>query len=112
MKGYDTKWRDWTRHFDERGSIGIRVNDDIGHYFQSKKDSIKAILYQPILLNIIVHMLAILIAREKEDGQVAGIIPHLVDGRILILQYADDTIIFMEYDLEKSLNIKLVLLYF
>lgn len=26
-----------------------------------------------------------------------------------ILQYADDTIIFMEYDLEKARNIKLVL---
>jgi hypothetical protein len=48
-------------------------------------------------------MLAILISRAKEDGQVDGLIPHLVDGGVSILQYADDTIIFMQHDLEKAL---------
>jgi hypothetical protein len=47
----------------------------------------------------VADMVAILIARAKEDGQVDGLIPHLVDGGISILQYADDTIIFMEHDL-------------
>jgi hypothetical protein len=32
-----------------------------------------------------------------------------VDGGVSILQYADDTIIFLEHDLEKSLNMTLVL---
>jgi hypothetical protein len=49
-------------------------------------------------------MLAIIIQRAKEDGQVKGLIPHLVDGGVSILQYADDTIIFMENNLEKALN--------
>jgi hypothetical protein len=57
-------------------------------------------------------MLAILNARAKEDGQVDGLIPHLVDGCISIIQYADDTIIFMEHDLEKALNMKLILCIF
>ena len=42
----------------------------------------------------------------------AGLIPHLVDGGVSILQYADDTIIFMEHDLEKALNMKLILCIF
>jgi hypothetical protein len=50
-----------------------------------------------------------MIKRAKEDGQVAGLILHLVDDGVLILQYADDTIIFMENGLEKVLNIKLML---
>jgi uncharacterized membrane protein YebE (DUF533 family) len=49
-------------------------------------------------------MLAIMIVRAKEDGQVDGLIPHLVDGGVSILQYDDDTIIFMEHNLEKELN--------
>jgi hypothetical protein len=57
-------------------------------------------------------MLAIMIARAKEDGQVDGLIPHLVDGGFSILQYADDTIIFMEHNLEKALNMKLILCIF
>jgi hypothetical protein len=57
-------------------------------------------------------MLAIMIERAKQDGEVSGLIPHLVDGGLSILQYADDTIIFMEHDLDKALNMKLVLCLF
>jgi hypothetical protein len=59
-----------------------------------------------------VDILAILIARAKEDCQVEGLIPHLVERGISILQYADDTIIFMEHNLEKALNMKLILCIF
>jgi hypothetical protein len=54
-------------------------------------------------------MLAILIERAKEDDQVGGLIPHLVEGGISILQYADNTILFLEHDLVKVVNMKLIL---
>jgi hypothetical protein len=54
-------------------------------------------------------MLAIMIECVKSDGQFEGVIPHLVDGGLSILQYADDTIIFMEDDLENAKNLKLIL---
>jgi hypothetical protein len=38
-----------------------------------------------------------------------GFIPHLVDGGFSILQYADDTILFMEHDIKKAMNLKLIL---
>lgn len=50
-----------------------------------------------MLFHIVADMLAILIAREKENGQVAGLIPHLAERGVSILQYADDTILFMEH---------------
>ena len=53
----------------------------------------------PILFNSFVDMLAVLIARAKDDGQVGSLIPHPVEGGISILQYADDTILFLEHDL-------------
>jgi len=40
-------------------------------------------------------MLAIIIKRAKADDQIGGVVPHLVDGGISILQYADDTILFL-----------------
>ena len=57
-------------------------------------------------------MLAVLVNRAKQDDQVGGLIPHLVEGGVSILQYADDTIIFMEHDLVKARNMKLVLCLF
>jgi hypothetical protein len=36
-------------------------------------------------------------------------VPHLVDDELLVLQYADDTIIFMENNLDQAVNMKLLL---
>jgi hypothetical protein len=54
-------------------------------------------------------MLAIIIEHVKNDGQIEGLVPYLVDGELSILPYADDTILFIEYDLEKAKNLNLIL---
>jgi hypothetical protein len=54
-------------------------------------------------------MLALLINRAKADGQIRGVIPHLVDDGLSILQYVDDTIIFLDHYLEQAKNMKLLL---
>jgi hypothetical protein len=60
-----------------------------------------------MLFNIVVDMLAIIIECAKVGGLIEGVIPHLVDGGLSIPRYADDTILFMEHDLEKARNLKL-----
>ncbi len=55
----------------------------------------------PILLNIVVDILAVLIERAKVDGQIRGLIPHLVEDGLSILQYANDTIFFLDHELEQ-----------
>ena len=57
---------------------------------------------------MVVNMLAICIARSMEDSQLGGLIPHVVEGGVSILQYAGDTILFMQHDLEKVVNMKLI----
>jgi hypothetical protein len=92
--------------------VGIKVNDDVGHYFQTLKGLRQGDPLSPMLFNIIADMLAIIINRAKEDGQVGGLIPHLVEEGVSILQYADDTIVFMEHDIDKAINMKLILCLF
>jgi hypothetical protein len=48
-----------------------------------------------ILFNIVSDMLAIIISRAKENGQIGGLVSHMVDGGISILKYVDDTIFFI-----------------
>jgi hypothetical protein len=50
----------------------------------------------------VADMFVIFIARAKEDGQVDGLIPHLVEGDVSILQYTDDIILFMEQNSRKQ----------
>jgi hypothetical protein len=54
-------------------------------------------------------MLDIIINRAKNEGHIDGVVPHLVDNGLSILQYPDDTIIFMDDNIEKAKNLKLLL---
>jgi hypothetical protein len=112
MKGFSTKWCRWIEGMVMGGSVRIKVNDEVGHYFQTKRDLRQGDPISLILFNIVADMLAILIKRAKEDGQINGIIPHLVDDELSILQYADDAIIFLDHDLDQAKNMKLLLTVF
>jgi hypothetical protein len=87
----------------------VNVNDDVGHIFQTRKGLRQGDLLSLILFNIVTDMLAVLIKKAKDEGQISAIVPHLVEDGILILQYADDTIIFMDHDIDKAQNMKLLL---
>jgi hypothetical protein len=50
MKGFDTKWCRWIQDFLTRGSVGIKVNDDIGHHFQTRKGLRQGDPYLPFCL--------------------------------------------------------------
>jgi hypothetical protein len=71
--------------YDSGGSVAIRVNDDTDCYFQPRKRMRQGDPLSPMLFNIVADMLAILIERAKADGQIQGVIPHLVDGVLSIL---------------------------
>ncbi|WVZ97015.1 LOW QUALITY PROTEIN: hypothetical protein U9M48_042582, partial [Paspalum notatum var. saurae] len=60
--------------------VAVNVNDEVGPYFQTKKGLRQGDPLSPILFNIVADMLAILINRAKVDGQISGVVPHLVLG--------------------------------
>jgi len=107
IKGFSPKWCRWVEGMIKGGSVGVKVNDD-GHYFQTKRGLRQGDPMSPVLFNIVADMLAILIKRAKDDGQIRGVIPHLVDDGLSILQYADDTILFLDHDIEQAKNMKLL----
>jgi hypothetical protein len=49
-------------------------------------------------------MLAILFSGAKENNQYMG-----VEGKLSVLQHADDTVVFMDHSLEHARNVKLLL---
>jgi len=57
-------------------------------------------------------MLTIIIERDKVDGQIKGLVPHLVDHGLSISHYADDTVLILDHDIEQPKNMKLLLCIF
>jgi hypothetical protein len=72
MKCFDQGWCDRIKYYVEPGSMGIRVNDHIGHNFQTSNGLRQGDPLSPILFNIVADMLAIFIACAKEGGGASG----------------------------------------
>jgi hypothetical protein len=109
MKDFSPEWRALINDFVPGGSVSIKVNDDTSHCFQTRKGLRQGDPLSPMLFNIVADMLA-LIERAKFDGQIEGVISHLVDG--VVYQFFNMPTIqslFMDHDLEKAHNLKLIL---
>ena len=91
------------------GSVSIKINDEVGHFFQTKKGVRQGDPLSPILFNLVADMLATLIFRAKSNGKIRGVVPHLVNDGLSILQYADDTILFLDHNMLQARELKLVL---
>jgi hypothetical protein len=109
MKGFSNKSCQWIEAVTQGRHVGIKVNDQVGRNFQTNKGLHQGDPLSPLLFNIVVDMLAILVNRAKEEGQFNAVVPHLVDDGLSILQYADDTILFIDHDLSRARNLKLLL---
>src|SRR6266508_1872660 len=79
MKGFAPRWCDWIDKVMSKGSVAVKVNDQVGHYFQTRKGVRQGDPLSSILFNIVVDMLVVLIEMAKEDEQFRGMVPHLVD---------------------------------
>jgi hypothetical protein len=56
MKGFSPTWCEWILKVMSRGSVTVKVNDNIGHYFQTGKGVREGDPLSPILFNIVVDM--------------------------------------------------------
>lgn len=72
MKGFDEQWCAWIDNFVKGDSVGVKVNDKIGHYFQTMKGVRQGDPLSPVLFNIVADMLAVLVERAKEIGRLNG----------------------------------------
>jgi hypothetical protein len=51
-----------------KGSVGVQVNDDLGHFFAPRKGLRQGDPLSPILFNLVADMLTVLIERSKSLG--------------------------------------------
>jgi retron-type reverse transcriptase len=109
MRGFPSLWCQWIENVISKGSVGVQINDELGHFFKTRKGLRQGDPLSPILFNLVAHMLAVLIERAKSHGFIDGLVPHLVDDGLSILQYTDDAILFIEVDPEKEKGLRLVL---
>jgi hypothetical protein len=108
-KGFGRKLRTWIMSTIKDGKVCININGENGPYFKSGRGLRQGDPLSPILFNLVGDALAFLLEQAKAKGYIKGLVPHLVQGGLTHLQYADDTILFMEVDDESIINLKFLL---
>lgn len=111
-RGFNDKWMGGFKNVGRGGTLNVKVNDTIGKNFGSFKGVRQGDPLSPFLFNIAANCLQKMVQNAQDSSQVTGLVPHLIDKGVAILQYADDTIILMQGRVEKVRNMKLLLYLF
>jgi hypothetical protein len=111
-KNFPLKWLEWMKQIIEGGKVGININGEPGHFFDTHKGLWLGDPLSPLLFNLVSDALATILENAQRAGVIKGLVPHLIEGGITHLQYVDDTIIFLNLDDQLIMNIKFLLYYF
>lgn len=87
----------------------IDLNGVRGEFFRSFKGLRQGDPLSPLLFNLVADALSAMLSRASNSGLIQGIVPHLIDGGITHLQYADDTVLLLHFSVENLTNVRMLL---
>jgi hypothetical protein len=64
------------------------------------------------LFNLVADVFTRMLMKIVKQDFISGLLPQVVEGGVISLQYADDTLLFLENDLEKASTMKWLLVCF
>jgi hypothetical protein len=111
-KNFPPKWLEWMKQIIEGGRVGININGEDGQFFITYKGLRQGDPLSPLMFNLVSDTLATMFENGKLTGQIRGLVPNLIEGGLTHLQYADDTIVFLNHDDQSIYNTKFLLYYF
>lgn len=110
-KGFACKWINWIDYAVRGGRVAINMNGKKGEYFRSFKGLRQGHSLSPLLINMVADALAEILKVAREEDIIKGLVPDLIEGGLTHLQYANDSILFLEDDMQSITNLKFLLFY-
>uniref|UniRef100_A0A453IJ07 Reverse transcriptase domain-containing protein n=2 Tax=Aegilops tauschii subsp. strangulata TaxID=200361 RepID=A0A453IJ07_AEGTS len=96
MRGFSDTWCGWVKQILYNGTVSIKLNSNVGPYFQSKKGVRQGDPHSPFLFKLAVECLTKMIKNAQKNKLIVGLASDLIPDGVAVLQYADDTIICIE----------------
>jgi hypothetical protein len=110
-KGLCDQWIQWVLKAVSGGRVAVNLNGELGQYFRSYKGLRQGDPLSSLLFNIVADGLSAILNRALEKG-ITRVTPHLVDGGLTHLQYAYDTVLFIQNTESNIANLKFLLFCF
>ena len=108
-RGFDDKWISWITKLTQGGSVCVRLNDENGPYFAVGKGLRQGDPMSPLLFNLVVDVFTKMLIKAANQGIISGLLTDMCEGGIVSLQYADDTILFLQNNLPQATHFKWLL---
>ena len=92
--------------------MAIDINGERGEFFSSYRGLRQGDPLSPLLFNLVGDALSAMLHLASTRGEIRGLVPQLIEGGLTHLQYADDTVIFLNFNTETISNMKFILFCF
>ena len=111
-RNFNPLWVTWIKQVTHMGSVGVKINGIEGNYFLTGKGLRQGDPLSPLLFNLVVDVLSKMLSKAASDKLISGLCSEIIPNGVICLQYADDTVLCIEHDPDKAVNLKLLLYIF
>jgi hypothetical protein len=109
LRGFSPIFIRMIKHVTLGGSVGVKVNDEESDFFLTGEGLRQGDPIAPLLFNCVVDVFSRMLVKGTNCGLIRGLCPNFILGGVVSLQYADDTLLFLENDPQVALNLKWIL---
>lgn len=106
---FDRKWCNWIKSLWESTRISILVNGTPSREFSPQRGLRQGDPISPLLYNLAGEVLNVMLTSAANQGIFKGIVMSKGVSQITHLQFADDTVVFLDGSEEFAVGIKRVL---
>lgn len=109
MRGFGPKWMYKLESLLHRGSVGVRINDTNSDFFIADKGVRQGDPVSPLLFNLVADVFTRMLKKAANNNLIAGVFPPSNPAGVISMQYADDTLLFLDDNINHARNLKWLL---
>ena len=109
LRGFGPKIIAMIKQITQGGSVGVKINDTESDFFLTGKGLRQGDPFAPLLFNFVVDVFSRMLIKGCRANLIRGLCTDFVPGGVVSLQYADDTLLFLENDERVAINLKWIL---
>ena len=109
QRGFSPKWMKKVESLLYKSSVGVTINDCNSVFFETFKGVRHGDPASPMLFNLVADVFSRMLNKAAKNNMLTGMMSNIFPQGIISLQYADDTLLFLENSLESAKNLEWLL---
>jgi hypothetical protein len=106
---FSLKFRNLIESVLVKGSFCFRINDVNGKHFFAGKGLKQGDPLSPILFNFTADVFTIFLYKAASNNMICGLMSNAIPGGVISIQYTDDTILFLQKNIDMPRHLKWLL---